>query len=132
MHKVKDTFHKDYELENSFNHYIYSWRGIFFNRVHIFIKIRKGVLDKRNCNLVSWKNWLPSTNERTCRGVYMRNTLVIYHLFYRDFALGFLKKQCHVWFPENFSVGKINWNTFLGRMIFEMLEITNSSQENEK
>ena len=35
------------------------------------IKCREGVRDKRNCNLVSWKNYqLPSTNERTCRGGY--------------------------------------------------------------
>ena len=29
MHKVKDTFHKDYELENSFNH-IFILEGIYY------------------------------------------------------------------------------------------------------
>jgi len=45
--------------------------------------IRKGVKDKRSCNLVSWKNWLPSFNERTWRGVYMRNTLVFTPLLWK-------------------------------------------------
>ena len=55
-----------------------------------------------------------------------------FHFWFHFQGLCFVKFQSHVWFPENFPVGKINWKTFLGRMIFEMMDITNSCQENEK
>ena len=51
----------------------------------------------------------------------MWNTLVIYHLFLRECSLGFPKKQCHVWFSENFSVGKISLTTFIKKQLKNIL-----------
>ena len=56
----------------------------------------------------------------------------IHTTFLEGFRIRISQKSIPCLISKNFSVVKINWNTFLGRMIFEMMDITNSSQENEK